>query len=132
MNKKIIALAALSVAFLPMLVIAQDAGDGSSTPWDSLSTYVVWGIAAGFIGSWVMAVVNQTHWPSTAKFVAVFVWCIIASAITAYFKRELDLANWSRSLILVFLASQAMYAAAKPAIKEVEVATTIKKPVVVR
>lgn len=125
MNRIIVAAAVLFVSLMPMLALAQDTGDGTTTPWDSLSTYVLWGIAAGFLGAWIMGIVNQAHWRSTTKFVTVFIWCVIASAVTAYFKRELDLANWSRSLILVFLASQAMYAAAKPAIKEVEVATTL-------
>lgn len=119
--------AIVPIAVSTLTALAQDSGEGGSTSPDSMSTYVLWSIAAGFIGSWVMALLNQTQWPSTWKFATVFVWCVVASAITAYYKRELDVANWSRSLIIVFLASQVMYAAAKPAIKEVEAATTLPR-----
>lgn len=124
MNKRFVIAAALLAALMPMLAFAQDVGEGESTPLDALSTFALWSIAAGFIGTFVVAVINRSHWPSMAKFGVFFVWCCLAAAVTAYFKRELDVANWSRALLLVFVAGQALYMAGKPAIKEIEVATT--------
>jgi peptidoglycan/LPS O-acetylase OafA/YrhL len=128
MKKLFVALMAVSVALLPMLALAQVDTGGTTTPLDSMSSYALWSIAAGFIGAWVMALVNQAHWSSILKFATVFVWCMIAAGVTAYFKRELNLADWSRSLVLVFVSAQVMYAAAKPAIKQVELKTTPGAP----
>jgi peptidoglycan/LPS O-acetylase OafA/YrhL len=128
MNKRIFAVIAVLVAFMPFLALAQDTGDGTTTPLDSLSTFALWGIAAGIIGTFIVAIINQAHWSSTLKFAVFFVWCCLAAAVDAYFKRELDLADWSRALLLVFVSGQAMYMAAKPAIKEVEIATTVTSP----
>lgn len=125
MNKRIAALVALFAALMPFLAMAQDTGDGTTTPLDSLSTFALWGIAAGIIGTFVVAVLNQAHWPSTLKLAVFFAWSCVAAAVDAYFKRELDLADWSRALLLVFVSGQAMYIAAKPAIKEVETTTTL-------
>jgi peptidoglycan/LPS O-acetylase OafA/YrhL len=128
MNKKIVALAAVLFALVPIVALAQDTGDGTTTPLDSLSTFALWGIAAGIIGTFVVAIINQYHWPSTVKLGVFFVWCCLAAGVDAYFKRELDLADWSRALLIVFVSGQAMYIAAKPAIKEVEVNTTVTNP----
>jgi peptidoglycan/LPS O-acetylase OafA/YrhL len=128
MKRSIIALAAFICALVPIVAMAQDTGDGTTTPLDSLSTFALWGIAAGIIGTFVVAVINQYHWPSTLKLGVFFAWCCLAAGVDAYFKRELDLADWSRALLLVFVSGQAMYMAAKPAIKEVEVNTTVTNP----
>jgi peptidoglycan/LPS O-acetylase OafA/YrhL len=128
MKKLFVALVALFCATVPSLAMAQVDTGGTTTPLDSMSSYALWSIAAGFIGAWVMALVNQSHWSSILKFATVFVWCMIAAGITAYFKRELNLADWSRSLVLVFVSAQVMYAAAKPAIKQVEIATSVSPP----
>jgi hypothetical protein len=109
---------------MPFLTMAQDTGDGTTTPLDSLSTFALWAIVAGFVGTFIVAVINRAHWPSSAKFGVFFVWCCVAAAADAYFKRELDLSDWSRALLLVFAAGQATYIAGKPAIKEIEVKTT--------
>jgi peptidoglycan/LPS O-acetylase OafA/YrhL len=128
MKKLFIASAAFLFALVPIVALAQDTGEGGTTPVDALSTYALWGIAAGIIGTFVAAVINQYHWPSTLKLAIFFVWCCIAAGVDAYFKRELSLADWSRALLLVFVAGQAMYMAAKPAIKEVEIKTTVTAP----
>jgi peptidoglycan/LPS O-acetylase OafA/YrhL len=124
MNKKIIALAAFICALVPIVAMAQDTGDGTTTPLDSLSTFALWAIVAGFVGSFIVAVINRAHWSSAVKFGVFFVWCCVAAAADAYFKRELDLSDWSRALLLIFVAGQATYIAGKPAIKEIEVRTT--------
>lgn len=123
MNRKVAIIWAVILALMPITIAAQDVG-GTTTPVDSLSTFALWGIAAGIIGTLITAVVNQAHWPSTLKLTVFFVWCCAAAAVDAYFKRELSLADWSRALLLVFVSGQAMYLAARPAIKEVERRTT--------
>lgn len=128
MNRKIVALWMVLVALLPWVAFAQDTGEGTTTPLDALSTFALWGIAAGILGTFVVAVLNQAHWPSTLKLGVFFAWCCLAAAVDAYFKRELDLANWSRALLIVFVSGQAMYIAAKPAIKEVELKTSVTTP----
>lgn len=125
MNRKAVLFLSGFIALMPILALAQDTGDGTTTPLDSLSTFALWGIAAGIIGTFIVAVLNQAHWPSTLKFGVFFVWCCAAAAVDAYFKRELSLADWSRALLLVFVSGQAMYMAARPAIKEVEIKTTV-------
>jgi peptidoglycan/LPS O-acetylase OafA/YrhL len=124
MKRSIVVLAAFIFALVPMVAFAQDTGDGTTTPLDSLSTFALWGIAAGIIGTFIVAIINQAHWPSTLKFVVFFAWCCLAAGVDAYFKRELDLADWSRALLIIFVSGQAMYMAARPAIKEVEIKTT--------
>ena len=96
---------------------------GETTPVDQISDFAMWSAIAGFLGTWVMAGINRARWSSVTKFAMYFGWCILAAAITSAVKRELDLDNWSRSLLIVFAAGQATYLAGKSAIKQVEVST---------
>jgi peptidoglycan/LPS O-acetylase OafA/YrhL len=123
MKKSIFALWALIFALSPIVALAQDTGDGTTTPLDSLSTFALWAIVAGFVGTFVVAVINRSHWNPALKFGVFFVWCCVTAAVDAYFKRELDWADWSRALLLIFAAGQATYIAGKPAIKEIEART---------
>lgn len=122
MHKRYAVIFAALFALSPIVALAQDTG-GNTTPLDSLSTFALWAVVAGFVGTWVVAVINRAHWSSAMKFGTFFVWCCATAAADAYFKRELDLANWSRALLLVFAAGQATYIAGRPAIKEIEAKT---------
>lgn len=116
----------LALALLLLLTtaraLAQDAG-GQTTPIDSLSDFALWGIVGGVISSVATAVINRSHWPSALKLTVFFLVCCVTAAGDAYFKRELDVANWSRALLLVTASGWTTYLAAKPAIKEVEAKT---------
>lgn len=124
MNRKLVLFLSAFAALMPMIAFAQDTGDGQSTPLDSLSTFALWGIVGGVIASVATAVINRSTWPSTIKLVVFFAVCCVVAAGNAYFNRTLDLADWSRSLLLVVAAGWTTYIAAKPAIVEIEQKTS--------
>jgi drug/metabolite transporter (DMT)-like permease len=115
--------AVLVAAGWPVLVFAQDTGDGQTTPIDSLSSFALWAIVGGALTSVVTAVINRSHWRSDFKLVVFFALCCLTAAGDAYFKRELSWADWSRALVLVVASGWTTYLAARPAIKQIEVAT---------
>lgn len=123
------AIVLVAVAFLLKVdfTLAQEAtGDGLTTPLDSLSTFALWSIVGGAVSSVATSVINQKHWQSTTKLVVFFVACVLVAAGNAYFNRSLDLANWSRSLVLVVASGWTTYYASKGAIKEIEAKTTLQ------
>lgn len=125
MRLKVIVVAAILIGALLMTGTALAQGEeGSGAPAiDQLSDFVKWSIAAGFIGTFIIGAINRAHWSSEVKFLSFFLWCCLAAAVTAYFKRELDFQNWTSSLLAVFVAGQATYLAGKSAVKGVEART---------
>lgn len=121
------ALVAATVALLPMMALAQDVGDGTTTPLDSLSTYALWAIVGGAITSGVTALINQAHWKSVTKLGVFLGLCCVTAGVDAYFNRTLNLSDWSRALVFVVASGWTTYLATKGAIKQVEVATTITR-----
>ena len=119
----LLAVAVAGLWLAQAVAYAQDVGEGESTPLDALSDFALWSMAAGFIGTFVVAAINRQRWRSYTKFATFFIWCLVLAAVNSYFTRTLDFDNWVRSLLLVFAAGQATYLAGKPAIKEVEIAT---------
>ena len=116
----------LSLALLPMVAMAQDgSGGGNTNPLDNLSDFALWAILGGAISSLATSVLNQAHWKSVTKFIMYFIVCTVVAAGDAYFKRELDFHNWSRALIFVLASGWVTFLAGKPAIKEIEVNTTL-------
>jgi peptidoglycan/LPS O-acetylase OafA/YrhL len=126
MNRWLIWLMAAGLALAPFAVLAQATDTGTTTPLDQMSDYALWAIVSGFIGVWVAAAINQEHWRSTTKFAVFFAWCVLASAVDAYLKRQLDLHNWVRAMLFVFAAGQATYASSKGAVKQFETTTTAR------
>lgn len=121
--KRLIPFLAVVAAVMPLVALAQDTGDGTTTPIDSLSTFALWGIVGGALTSVVTAAINRSKWPSDVKLGVFFALCCVTAGLNAYFNRSLDLANWSRSLLLVVAAGWTTYLAAKPAIKTIETRT---------
>jgi hypothetical protein len=95
----------------------------AALPPENLSEYSQWSIAAGVIGTFVVAVLNRTRWASDLKFGVFFVWCVLSATVTSYTKRELDFDAWFGSALIVFIAGQATYHTAKGAIKTIEAKT---------
>lgn len=105
--------------------LAQENSDGMSTPIDSLSTFALWAIVGGAISSVATGFINQQYWRPATKLIVFFIVCVVVAAGNAYFNRELDLANWSRSLLLVVASGWLTYLASKSAIKDIEARTTL-------
>jgi hypothetical protein len=122
-------LAAVAAALWPMLALAQDVGDGTTTPLDSLSDFTMWAVLGGAITSGAAALLNQSHWKSLTKLAVFLVICMVTAGLDAYFKRELDFENWSRALLVVAFSGWGVYLAARPALKQLEAATTVARAV---
>lgn len=121
-----IILVAVALFFTTGISLAQEAqGDGLTTPLDSLSTFALWSMVGGAASSVATSVLNQKHWQATTKFLVFFVVCVLVAAGNAYFNRTLDLANWSRSLVLVVASGWTTYYASRGAIKQLEEKTTL-------
>lgn len=127
-RRMVVVFAALAALLWPMIAFAQNVGDGTTTPLDSLSDYAMWAILGGAITSGAAALLNQYHWKSITKLAIFLVVCMVTAGLDAYFKRELDFENWSRALLVVAFSGWGVYLAAKPALKQLEAATTVTKP----
>lgn len=104
------------IALWPALVSAQDTGDGTTTPLDSLSDYALFSLILGYLTPWVVEVINRNRWHPTIKYGSFFAFCSLSAALTAHYTRNLDFANWSRSLLLVLAAAIVSYQTGKKAI----------------
>lgn len=121
--------AAFAFLAVPAIAFAQDAGDRGTTSPDAISSFTAWAIIGGAIASVGTALVNQIHWPPIARLVVFFVICCVTAGIDAYANRELDLSNWSRALIVVVAAGWTTFLATRPALKDLELRTTLRDPV---
>lgn len=121
-------LSVLAVAFvffaLPMVAIAQDAGDRGTTSPDAMSDFALFAIIGGAALTYVSALVNRVHWPDYLRFATFFVFSIIYAAIEAHVTRTLDFENWSRSLLVVVASGIIFYNLNKGSIKAFEAATS--------
>lgn len=126
MSRGIILFAAVTASWTFLTIqggVSAQGTDGGTTPLDQISDFAMWAAIAGFVGTWLVAILNRHAWPSTLKFAVFFAWSCLAAAIDAYLKRELDFDNWVRALLIVFFVGQGTYLAGKSAIKEVEAKT---------
>lgn len=122
MRRTLFLLAALA-ALMPIAAMAQGATGGENTPVDRLSDFALWGIIGGFVTSIATAAINRQRWKSVTKLGVFLALCCVTAGLDAYFKRELDFHHWSRALLIVLASGITTYAAAKPAIKQIEAET---------
>lgn len=119
-----VAIALVSFIALPTVSLAQDTGDGSTTPIDSLSNFALFSILSGFVGTYVCAFLNRVTWPDYVRFGTFFVWSVVVAAINAYLTRTLNFDDWVRSFLLVIVSGIAFYNLNKGSIKAFEQATS--------
>ncbi len=126
MRRMYVAIAAVGLAWWPMMALAQESVTDRSTPLDDISDFTLWAVLGGALTSGVAAILNQQHWKSLTKLAIFLVCCMVTAGLDAYFKRELDFENWSRALLVVAFSGWGVFLAARPAIKQIEAATTIR------
>ena len=126
MNRRIWIVCAVLVALgWPVAALAADPTPlSTTTPWDSISDFVAWAIGSGVLASIATAVFVKWHARPIFKVVAYLAICCVAAAINAYTKRELDLHDWSRALILTVMSGWGFYRLSKTAMDELSLITT--------
>lgn len=91
----------------------------------TVSTAEMWSAIAALAVPFIVAMIVAEHWSSTAKFIAFAVVACVVAFVTTWLTGTLSRHDLLRSALIVIGAAQLAYHSFKPAVNEVQNATSI-------